>query len=67
MCGNQCIGTSFVRFPEKRDLGSPAANVHVFDCAMSFRRQHDYTYEWEAKVGVPKPGFDVDGNKIERV
>jgi hypothetical protein len=61
----QCIGTSFIRFPERRDLGSPAANVHVFDCAIAFRKQYDYCHDWETKVGAPKAGFDIDGHKIE--
>ena len=39
--------------------------MHVFDCAITFRKQYDYCYEWESKVGVPKAGFDVDGHKIE--
>jgi hypothetical protein len=65
VCGNQCIGTSFVRFPERRDLGSPSCNVHVFDCALNFRKQYDLTYDWESKVGVPKPAFDVDGHPVE--
>ena len=64
VCGNRCLGTSFVRFPEKRELGMPAACVHVFDCAITFRKQYDFTYDWEINVGEPKEGYDVDGHPI---
>ena len=64
ICGNSCLGTSFVRFPNKQELGMPAACVHVFDCAMAYRKQYDFTYDWEINVGEPKEGFDIDGHPI---
>merc|ERR1711991_1224344 len=65
ICGNSCLGTSFIRFPEKRELGSPAACAHVFDCALTFRKKYELTWDWEKKVGVPKEGYDIDGHKIK--
>merc|ERR1711991_616877 len=65
ICHKRCLGTSFVRFPEKRELGSPACNAHVFDCALTFRKQYEIAYEWEERVGVPREGYDVDGHPIE--
>lgn len=41
---------------EKKELGSPAANVHLFECSDKFRRDWGLTWSWEQSVGVPKPG-----------
>jgi hypothetical protein len=37
--------------------------VHIFDCALTFRRQFGITWDYEIKPGVPKPGWDMDGEK----
>ena len=59
--------TTFVyfAFAAKKELGSPAANVHLFECCEKFRNDYGITWEWEQKVGVPKPGYDIDGEPLK--
>jgi hypothetical protein len=61
-CKKQVLGTTFVSYPAKDD--APAVRVHIFDCALTFRRQYNMVWEWEVAPGVPKAGFNPDGTKI---
>ncbi len=49
-------------YPAKGD--APAVRVHIFDCALTFRRLYNMVWEWEVEPGVPKAGFNGDGTKI---
>ncbi len=63
-CQKQVLGCTFVSYPEDKDKGAPAVRVHIFECALTFRRQYQMVWEWETEPGVPREPFNADGTRI---
>ena len=63
-CEKQVLGTTFVSYPADESKNAPAVRVHIFECALEFRRKYEMVWDWEVEVGVPKEGFNPDGTKI---
>ena len=63
-CAKQVLGTTFVSYPANADTGAPAVRVHIFECALAFRKEWNMVWDWELAPGEPKEGFNPDGTKI---
>jgi hypothetical protein len=56
-CKKQVLGPTFVSYPANEEKKAPAVRVHIFECALTFRKEYNMVWDWELAPGVPKEGM----------